>query len=91
MTCSHQVLVKTMACVNGHRCCETCYRQWEARCPTCPMCRNQRPFHEAPSVDDEILLQPVRCPFVRQSSGARCHWVGSYGDMAGHVHRMVPY
>jgi len=51
------------------------------------MCRVRGEFQLAPNVDEQLQLQPVKCPYVRARTGVECQWVGPYGDMSTHIHR----
>jgi len=53
----------------------------------CPVCRAVG-FEPAPQVDRKLRRQVAVCPYVRPRTGMQCQWVGPFGEMAAHIHRI---
>jgi len=54
----------------------------------CPLCRVRGPFRADPDVDAAVSAHPARCPYVHRTSGDQCCWVGPYGRLTTHAHRV---
>lgn len=91
---SWRVLRHTVVCPNGHRCCKICVKTLARQIifgglAVCPLCRQSGMFRDAPEVDEELMRQQAKCPFVRSWSGQACQWTGPYGEMWNHVHHFA--